>query len=485
VAQPSVTTSTPKDGGQLRIAAAGRGAAETYDPNKWASYAELERASLVYEPLVSIDPDGNVMPMLAESMSPNADASVWTVKLRPGVTFQDGTPLEPSDVLDTFERLADPEGLYAKQNLASVDFSKSKVVDGSTFEIALASPNATFDRSVYGDLIVPAGLTEFAKPNGTGPFAFESGTAGSEANYVRNAGYWGTAPHLDKVTVLSIDDAQARVAALTSGQVDVIDDVPFVQASALKPDETVQLVEVLGNSSAPFYMDMTTAPFDDPKVRLAMRLAIDRDKCVQNALFGFGKVGNDILTPGDYAYNADLTQRAYDPEAAKKLLSDAGYPSGLTVTLTTASTFTGMSECATIFADSAKAAGITINLNKVPDADLFNPAAGFPAEFGSTWWPVGIEDWIGATLLPDSPYNETRMDDATFAEGFAAAEATVDTAQRVVALKALQEQLWEDSGYIIWGEQPFINAAASNVRGYSPYSSSTAGPVDVRGVWLE
>lgn len=475
---------SPVDGGTLTIGAGGRGAAETHDPNRWSSQAELERANLVYEPLVTIDPDGNVAPMLATTLEPNAKGTVWTANLRQDVTWHDGSPFTADDVLYTFQLLADPKGPYGLPATANIDFDATEAVDDHTISFVLNRPVATFDRSIAGMMMVQDGVDTFDSPTGTGPYVFESGSAGNEASYTRYPNYWGES-HLENVKVVSIDDAQARTNALTSGQVDVVDDVPFLQAKTMTSDPSVNVVQILGASSAPFYMRVDQPPFDDPKVREAFRLAIDRQKCVDNALFGFGDVGNDLLTPGDYAYNGDLPQREYDPEGAKQLLAEAGYPSGITVSLTTASTFTGMMECSTIFAESAKAAGITIKLNKVPDADLFNPEAGFLSfDFGATWWPSSIENFIESTLLCDSPYNETHHCDPAFDEAYADAVAIVDPDARVAALKAIQKEMWEDGGYIIWGEQPLINATASNVHGYEPYNPGISGPVDIRTVWV-
>jgi len=475
----------PQEGGSLRIAAAGRGAAETFDPNLPASPVEFIRNGLAYEPLVNIAPSGDIVNLLATELTPNEDATVWHAKLREGVTFHDGSEFDAADVLYTFQLQADPEGPYGRPEAAEIDFDATTVIDDHTIDIALHAANATWNRSIVGARIVPEGAEDFSTPNGTGPFRFESGTIGTEATYTRNEDYWGEVL-LDEVTVINVDDAQARVSALTSGEVDVIEDVPFVQADILAETDGIELVQILGNAAAPFYMRVDQAPFDDNRVREAFKLAIDREKCVDSALFGFGKVANDLVGPGGYSYNRDLPQRTYDPERAKELLAEAGYPDGITVELVTSDMFPGMLECSIVFADSAKAAGITIELNQVPANDLFNVDAGYMSHsFGTTWWPGTFEPWFADALMPGSPYNESHETNAAYSEAYRAAAAIVDEAERIAAMKQLQADYWENGGYIIWGEQPLIHAISSRVHGYEGFNMEILGPVDLRGVWVE
>lgn len=472
-------------GGSVRIAAAGRAAVETYDPNLAQSPAEFTRAGLVYETLVTINPDGELTNVLAAEMTPNEDGTVWRTVLRDGVVFHDGSPMTADDVVYTFERQGDPEDVYGRYEAELVDWDATTVVDDHTIDFVLSEPNATWDRAITGIRIVPEGTTDYTTPVGTGAFVFESGSPGTEATYVRNADYWGEVL-LDEVTVLSIDDPQARVSALLAGEVDIIEDVPFVQAETLAANDSIQMVEITGNAAAPFYMRVDQAPFDDNRVREAFKLAIDREKCVESALLGFGDVANDIVGPGGYAYNNDIPQREYDPERAKELLAEAGYPDGITVELVTSDAFPGMLECSVVFADSAKAAGITIDLKRVPASDIFNPDAGFLTHaFGVTWWPGSFEPWFSDALMPGSPWNESHETNAAFAEAYLAAAAIIDEDERIEALKQLQADYWEEGGYIVWGEQPILHAVSSNVQGYEGFSMEIFGPVDMRSVWID
>ncbi len=477
----------PKRGGRLRVGHVGSGTSETVDPLKGVSFIDAAREINLYDSLTTVEPDLSIKLALAEAMEGNADATVWQVKLRRGVTFHNGKPLTADDVLYTIRYIVEQKGVGASV-LDPVDVEGSRKVDDATVELRLKRPIGDLPRLFATNLVVffPDGTTDFSKPIGTGPFQFQSFKAGERSVFTRNPNYWESGkPYVDELEQISIPDNQARLNALLSGQIDALEFLDFAQAKSLEGDSRVQLVIAKGSASTPIYMRIDTDPFSDERVREALKLAIDREKTVEIAFSGFGSVGNDVFGKGAPSYSPNLAQREYDPERAKALLKEAG-KEGLEVELLTAPAGPGLVESATAFAEQAKAAGITITLNKVPAEDLYNTDRYYlKVPFGQTQWGGQVFEEIAANaLLSTSPYNETAWNDPAWEKRFLEAQATVDEQQRNEAYWALEEEIWARGGYIIWGFQDTLDAAAANVRGIVPNQRFNLGLYGFKDFWF-
>lgn len=285
-----------------------------------------------------------IIPGLAESWDVSTDKLTWTFKLRQGVTFHDGTPFDADAVIYNFDRYANPKATQFDQTVAaSAGLSVStiasyKKVDDTTVSITTKAPNSHLDSDiVFLYIASPTALkkygTEFAQhPVGTGPFVFDSLTQGQQATFVANQDYWDGAPKLDKLVLKPMPDVSARLAALRSGEVN--------WAEAPNPDDLASLkndgFQVFTNDYDhiwPWILDTSYKPLSDAKVRRALNLAIDRETMATELLKDTADPAYQMPPIANQAYDKANDAYSYDPDEAKKLLAEAGYADGFTMTV--------------------------------------------------------------------------------------------------------------------------------------------------------
>jgi peptide/nickel transport system substrate-binding protein len=286
-----------------------------------------------------------IIPDLATSWSANADATVWTFKLRSGVTFQDGTPFNADAVIFNLDRDYNPSFPFYSaavaaqaQTLTSGIQSYTKI-DDSTVQLTTKTP----DSHLPSDLatlyfasptaVQKEGNTGFnLKPVGTGPFKFVSETTGQQLVLGPNKQYWAGAPKLAKLILKPIPDPTARIAALRSGSVNWIeyptpDDIASLKASGF------QIKENTYDHIWPWIFDTTQKPWDNVKVRQAANYAINRQAMATALLHGTAAPAYQLIPQANAAYSASNFTYSYDPAKAKALLKAAGYPNGFTATV--------------------------------------------------------------------------------------------------------------------------------------------------------
>ena len=467
-------------GGTLRLAAVGSGQSETLDPTKMKGEASIARAYQIFEPLVSLGSGSEVLKYaLAEEIKPNTDGSVWTLKLRQGVKWHDGNPLTVDDVIYTMRYNVEKAG-YGGPVYRSVNLTNLKKIDDGTLEIPLKAPNFLF-RELLVDLnglIIKDGTTSFTEPVGTGPFKYKSFTPGQQSSFVRNDDYWGGAPALDVVEILSIDDNNARVNALISGQVDAISDVPFSSLAQLK-GAGIPVVNEPSGQWVGIRMNTRVAPFDDARVRKAMRLLIDREKIVSNAYGGNAKIGNDLFGWFDPRY-AQLPQRSYDPDKARALLEEAGH-ANLEITLPTTNLAAGTNEMVTLFAASAAAAGVKITVQQQPTAEFWSVPGLERAWVPTSWTARPITSQINLQMI-DMATSETGWKNEDFFGAYAAATKSSDAAAQGQFLQKAQTIAYEEGAYIIPAFSNVITATRPGVSGTQAGPRLAFGDYDFRHV---
>jgi peptide/nickel transport system substrate-binding protein len=481
----------PTTGGRLRVGLNDGGATDTLSPWNIPSYNSDARAEQVYERLYKYDATGAPSARLAVSAEGNTEATVWQVKLQDGVTFHDGKPLTAEDVLFSFRYVADPNNkAESLARLEPIDLDASKAVSDLELEFHLKRPIGDFpgllsEKALW---IVPDGATDFeTKPNGTGPFKFVEWQPGVRALYTRNESYWQEGqPYVDEVEILIISDPTARLNALIGGQVDEITFVDFVQAKAQEGNSAIQIISAAQPQTNPFYVQLDAPPYDDNRIREALKLAVDRQAMLDKVELGFGQIGNDLFGKGLPSYNDEIPQREYDPEKAASLLKDAGqYP--FTFPLPTSAALPGMLESATAFKEQAKAAGIDVQLQKLDAGSYFANDKYLKSPTYQTNWGQSFESQAQDGLLKDSPYNETHWYSQEWADGFRNAQAIPDADARNAAYKALQEPLWNDGGYVVFAFFNTLDGASSKVQGIVPNISSgyeNLGGFDFKDHWL-
>lgn len=467
----AVPVGSPRRGGELRVGVTGAGELESMNPAGTVSaLINVAMVSAVFESLTGVDAELQATPVLATSWKASPDAKTWTFTLREGVTWHDGSPFTADDVIYSLLWTANPDNGLAPA-VAGVDLDGLQAPSPNTVVIPLVQPNLLFPVTLGRVYIVKKDATEFAEPVGTGPFVFESLVAGQQGTFTRNASYWdGGKPYVDTLTVKSLADDTARMNALAAGEIDMMAQVPYALAQTVSA-QGLTLLNTPSLGSQAFYMAVDEPPFDDVRVRQAIRLLADRDQLVQVALGGYGEAGNDLFGKGMEFYAEDLPQRVRDVAAAKQLLADAGYGTGLEVTLQTSAVVPGMVEAATLFAQQAAEGGVTVTIEQVDPAAYFDPTVKYlKMPFGQTYWAgfSTLEGFYTSALLDGAPGNETHWVDPSTTAAIQDGVTAVDAGAAEAAWLKVQRQQYDEGGYLWWGIVNNVDATSPRVAGVVP-----------------
>ena len=258
----------------------------------------------------------------------------------------------------------------------------------------------------------------------------------------------------------------------------------FTQAKQYTSSSQMKVLQANGSNYVPMYMATTLAPFTDVKVRQAIRLLANRPELIAQAQLGFGQVGNDLFGQGHPLYNDSLPQREQDIDQAKSLLKSAGM-SDLNVTLYSSTVAAGMLESATVFASEAKKAGVTVKVQNVPGSDYFG-ADYLKQNFAQSLWFAydSVFSQMARSVAPGAPFNETHWNNPKWTSIYNQALATVDDAKRSELADELQKILWDEGGYVWWGDFPLIDGLAPTLEGVVPNSGGPLGNGDFQDWWL-
>ena len=461
----SPSAAAPKKGGSLKVGIIGGSQTDTADPANAAYEPDIAIQYQLYDGLTGFDLDAQVVNHLAEELTPNADATVWTCKLKSGLTWHDGKPVTADDVAYTFDRQI-KENLNAASSLPGVTVGGTVAIDPQTVEFRLDKPNAVLPEGLAfrGSQLVPVGFDP-KNPVGCGPFKLTSFNAGDQFAFAPFADFWAGSPWVDDLTIIEYGDDTARVNALSSGQVQAISTLPASQVKVIEGTSGFAVLNSESGAWRPFTIRIDVKPFSDNRVRQAFRLIVDRQQMIDQAYNGYGAVANDMYARYDPGTPA-LAQRQQDLEQAKSLLSQAGY-SDLTVELVTSAGALGADEVAAaqVFAEQAKGAGVTVNVKKV-DSGVF-----YGDEYLS--WPFAQDFWYtrnyllqaGQATMPGAPYNETHWKNdkwlAIVKEGY----ATVDEAKRNELIGQAQQIEFDEGGFILWAWRNQIDAYSDTIAG--------------------
>ena len=341
----------------------------------------------IYDPLMKRTPEGAPEPYLAESMEPNADLTVWTLKLRPDVQFHDGTPLNAEAIKTIWDSYLVAPGSNLAANLAEVQ--SVDVVDDLTVTYTLKSPNAAFPDLLTDPAGWPfsptaaaaAGADAGSEPVGTGPFRFVSWQRDNELVVEKNEDYWQEGlPHLDKITFRPIPDEDTRLSSLQSGDIDAMQSLRQNTVSRAREVDGVDNYEFLGNNSGGSNFNTAKPPFDDLRVRKALALALDQDALIE-VLGGTGLTppSTQFFGPNDPFYSEeaaeawptnrpDEAQELYDEYKNDPARSD-GKPVGEEISFTyTCPPDPTLSELSQLYQSFWNALGMQVDLEAVEQA---------------------------------------------------------------------------------------------------------------------
>jgi peptide/nickel transport system substrate-binding protein len=350
------------------------------DPARQTIGDEYIYTHLVFNGLSRIDPDMTVKPDLAESWSASDDLKTWTFKLRQGVKFHHGRTLDAEDVLATVKRILDPAtGSRARSNLTMIESVEAS--EPMTVVFKLKEPYAGF-ADIFADrqlrILAKDKIAEISTaPIGTGPFKFVSWSPGDRLELVKNPDYFEKGlPKLDGVTLRIIPEAAARIAALESGAIDVLWNLPYEAVDKFKTSATVRVDSISTPTWDAVILNNERKPFDDVRVRQALAATVDKAALVELCLFGQGEPTYSPIPPSHPYFNKSLGFPPPDVAKAKKLLAEAGYPNGFEVTMQVPQEREQRVRLGVAVRDMARAAGIRINVERVPFASYAANVAG-------------------------------------------------------------------------------------------------------------
>lgn len=449
---------------------------DTLDPNV-TTFTDVGRIAYhIFDPLIWESKAGTFVPGLAERWEINAAADQYTFHLRRGVRFHDGAPFDAEAVKFTFDRIVDP-ALKSQSAFSFIGpYAGSTVPDPYTIVVKFKEPYAPFLSSVAQSVMAPvspAAVKKFGNdfgthPVGTGPFKLDSYTTDSVVRLVRNPDYrWAPSlfkhqgpPHLEALSFRIIPEASTRLAALRSGEMHVIQDVPTQEYANLKRDAGVQLLQgELAGSGWTMMINVTRTPTDDVRVRQALEWGVDKAAMIKVAWQGLGTPASSVLTSATFGF--DPTTRnvyRYDPKKAGALLDEAGWKAGaggvrqkdgqdLALDMYYRADNTDFTAMATFLQSVYAQIGIKIELHGLSQAGYFSAvrAGKHHLQF---WWETDPDPDVVRILLysknADGGTNRNRYKNAEMDTLIDQAAATTDSAKRrqlysKIQMKALRE----------------------------------------------
>ena len=291
----------------------------------------------VFDALTVIETDGTVTPALAESWQ-NDSGTVWTFKLRPDVVFSDGTPLDADAVADCLSMLIGPEGQAYAPYLYTSEMSGVRALSNDEIEITTHQKDARLDRKLSNVSIFNVaalkrlGRTEYSKkPVGTGPFTPERWSNDGTRVVLRHVPTsWRQSSYVDRVEIAVVPDSTARLQSILSDGTDISanldpDLIPTIEGAgfnvSVRPGPVILAMALRTAEGA-------AAPLQDRRVRFALNMAIDRESIAEHLLHGTMLPATQLATPEALGYDPSIEPYAYDPDQARKLLAEAGYPDG-------------------------------------------------------------------------------------------------------------------------------------------------------------
>lgn len=467
----AVQAQGPVKGGTMRVGIQGGATTDSLDPAQAANGTATQVLRLWGEPLVELNAEGGLDGRLAEEYASNDDGTVWAFKIRRGVTFSNGQPLTAEDVRATLER-------HAGEGSESGAFGllreiESLRAEGDTFFVDLKGPNADLPYllSDYHLMIQPNGGKDAPDAAiGTGPYILKDHQKGVHFTFEKNPNHWDPdMGHAETVELVVINDDTARIAALQSKQVDMVNRVPpkIVSLVSRLPDITVHSEPSAGHYT--FIMHCDTAPFDNTDLRLALKYAMNREEMVDKILFGNGAVGNDTPINASYPlFPDDIEQRTYDPEKAAAHYKASGH-SGPILLRTSDNSFPGAPGAAQLFQQSAKAAGMELEIKREPSDGYWSDVWNKQPFCTSYWSGRPTQDAMFSTAYRSTAdWNDTRFFNEKFDQLLLAARSELDQTKRKAIYRDMNVMVRDEGGLICPMFNNFLDATSERVAGWGP-----------------
>jgi peptide/nickel transport system substrate-binding protein len=489
----ALATATPMAGAQDLVVGFTLDA-DTLDP---AAHRKRETETIIrnmYDGILTRDSEMNIHPELASSFTQESP-TVYDFKIREGVTFHDGTPMTAEDVKFTLDRLTQEgamgDGQTSPRQSLVGPIESVEIVEGDTVRITLSEPwpllpaMLPFQEVVSKAFVEQVGSAGIAtQANGTGPFKLAEWRKGDSIIMERYDDYYGGAEGIEpvgpacveRVIFQIIPESASRVAALLSGDVHIINELPVFSMPQVENNPGTEVMTVNGTRSFYIALNNEGEYFDDIKVRQAVAHALDKDLIIDRILGGTAAPISGILSPDAFGKNTELPEYEYDPEKARALLEEAGYPDGITVTMDVEGAFRDTAEAV---ASMLTQAGINTQV-QVGEGELLTQK--WRAEGGEKEGDMYFTSWGNGSLDPFDIFDPTHMTAARgntsgysnpeLDELLAAAATEVDSEKRAEMYRNAEAMANADLPYVyLWVPQD-IYGVSSRVSGWSPSPDS-------------
>ncbi|MHB0856809.1 MAG: ABC transporter substrate-binding protein [Anaerolineae bacterium] len=481
---PTSATGAAEPGRVLRVAV--QPIAQT-DPALISSDSEVLVANHVYDYLVDIDADNQIVPRLATDWEVSGDGLTYTFELAPGVLFHDGSPLTAEDVVWTFDRLRDPERGFPTADLYRGIEEISATGDLQvTFTLSRTNPFFLYDLSDNHALVLREGTEDPGAFNGTGPFIVTDYRVEDRIVMRANPDYFVDGqPQLDGLEIIFFGDEAAGADALRGGQVDLNMQLSPPLYEILSEDESIRTVSIPTNQFDVIRLRSDREPGSDPRVVEALKLATDRQALFELVQQGRGAVGRDSPIGPIYEdyYSEEPHIPARDPQAARELLAEAGYPDGLTMDLFFPDVLSH-ADLAVTLQQQWEEAGISVNPISQPESVYYGENRWLEVDLGITGWghrPYP-QFYLEAMLTCDAIWNESHFCDQEFDQLVTLAGTTLDDQERAEAYQEIQRILIERGPIIVPYFFARFAAMSPEVQGFA--LNAFPGRTDLRPVSL-
>ncbi|WP_237761000.1 MULTISPECIES: glutathione ABC transporter substrate-binding protein GsiB [Pantoea] len=455
---------------------------DPYDANDTLSQTV---AKSFYQGLYGLDKDLKVEPVLAESYQVSPDGLTYTIKLRSGIKFQDGTDFNAEAVKVNFDRASNPDNHLKRYSLFKY-IASTEAVDPTTVKVTLKQPFSAFINILAHPaavIISPAALKKYGKdigfhPVGTGPYEFVTWNQTDFVKVKKWDGYWKKGyPKLDSITWRPVVDNNTRAAMLQTGEANFAYPVPFEQVQLLKNNSKLSVETWPSNMQRYISLNVTQKPFDNPKVREALEYAINRDALVKVAFSGYADVATGVLPP-KIKYSQSYPAYPYDPAKARELLKEAGYPNGFTTTLWSSHNHSTAQKVLQFTQQQLAQVGVKVTLTAM---DAGQRAAEVEAKgqkeagvrmFYTGWSAsTGEADWaltplFATTSWPPAIFNTAFYSNPQVDKDLSDALKTTDDAQKAQLYKDAQDHIWNEHPWIPLVVEKLVSAQSKTLSGF-------------------
>ncbi|WP_261641647.1 glutathione ABC transporter substrate-binding protein GsiB [Erwinia mallotivora] len=455
---------------------------DPYDANDTLSQAV---AKSFYQGLFGFDKDMKVTNVLAEGYDVSKDGLTWTIKLKSGVKFQDGSDFNAEAVKVNLDRASNPDNHLKRYNLFK-SIATTEVVDPSTVKITLKQPFSAFINTLASPaaaMISPTALKKYGKeigfhPVGTGPYVLDTWNQTDFVKVKKFDGYWKKGyPKLDTLTWRPVVDNNTRAAMLQTGEANLAFPVPYEQAGLLAKNSKLALDVSPSIMQRYLSINVTQKPFDNVKVREALNYAINRQALVKVAFAGYATPATGVV-PQAIQYSQSYPAAEYNPAKARQLLKEAGFPNGFTTTLWSSHNhstaqkvlqFTqqqlaqvGIKATVTAMDAGQRSAEVEGKGQKESGVRLFY--TGWSASTGEANWALtplfATQSWP-PTIFNTAFYSNPQVDN-----DLADALKTTDSAKKAALYKDAQDKIWQDKPWVPLVVEKLVSARTKSLSGF-------------------